>query len=81
MLYKTDLQKLQTAPLRKDRDIYQKNALESYLFINNDKKGTEDYKESFSYGLRSGRNPPQVKNLIQFEDDLVRIVKELNLAK
>ena len=81
MLYKTDLQKLQTAPLRKDRDIYQKNALESYLFINNDKKGTEDNKESFSYDLKSGRNPPQVKNLIQFEDDLVRIVKELNLAK
>ena len=39
------------------------------FFINNNKKATEDYKECFIYGLKSGRSPPQVKNLIQFEDD------------
>ena len=49
--------------------------------INNNKKDSEDYKEGFSYGLKSGRNPPQVKDLIQFEDDLVRIVKELKFRK
>ena len=48
------------------------------FFINNNKKATEDQKEGFSYfsyGLKSGRSPPQVKHLIQFEDDFVRIVK------
>ena len=51
------------------------------FFINNNKKATEDYKQGFSYGLKSGRSPPQVKDLIQFEDDLVRIVKELKFRK
>ena len=31
--------------------------------------------------MKSGRSPPQVKDLIQFEDDLVRIVKELKFRK
>ena len=31
--------------------------------------------------MKSGRSPPQVKDLIQFEDDLVRIVKELKFHK
>ena len=51
------------------------------LFINNNKNATKDYKEGFSYGLKSGRSPLQVKDLIQFEDDLVRIVKELKFRK
>ena len=51
------------------------------IFINKNKKATEDHKQSFSYGLKSGRNPPQVKYLTQFEDDLVRIVKELRFRK
>ena len=54
--------------------------MESYLFINNNKKATEDYK-GFSYGLKSGRGLLQVKDLIQFEYDLVRIVKELKFCK
>ena len=51
------------------------------FFRNNNKKASEDYKEGFSYGLKRGRSPPQVKDLIQFEDDLVRIVKELKFRK
>ena len=51
------------------------------FFINNNKKATEDYKEGFSYRLKSGRSPPQLKDLIQFEDDLVTIVKELKFRK
>ena len=51
------------------------------FFINNNKKAIEDYKEGFSYGLKSGRSPPQVKGLIQFEDDLVKIVKVLKFRK
>ena len=51
------------------------------VFINNNKKATEDYKEGLSHGLKSGRSPPQLKDLIQFEDDLVRIVKELKFRK
>ena len=51
------------------------------LFINNNKNATKDYKEGFGYGLKSGRSPPQVKDLIQFEDDLDRIVKELKFRK
>ena len=34
----TRRKKLQTAPLRKIRDIYQKNALESYLFYKQQQK-------------------------------------------
>ena len=45
------------------------------FFINNNKEASEDYKEGFNYCLKSGRSPLQVKDLIQFEDDLVRIVK------
>ena len=56
---------------KKDRDIYQKNALESYLF----------YKQQQKSYWRLQRSPPQVKDLIQFEDDLVRIVKELKFRK
>ena len=77
----TRRKKLQTAPFRKDRDIYQKMRWEAVSFINNNKKATEDYKQGFSYGLKSGRSPPQVKDLIQFEDDLVRMVKNLKFRK
>ena len=51
------------------------------FFINNNNKTTEDHKQGFSYSLKSGRSPPQVKYLIQFEDDLVRMVKELKFRK
>ena len=47
----TRRKKLQTAPLRKGRGIYQKNALEN-VFINNNKRYTEHYKQYFSYGLK-----------------------------
>ena len=51
------------------------------FFTNNKKKATEDHTQGFSYGLKSGRSPPQAKDLIQFEDDLVRIVKNLKFCK
>ena len=50
--------------------------IRTIFFLNNNNiTANEDDKQSFSYCLRSGRRPPQVKGLIQFEDDLVRIVK------
>ena len=51
------------------------------FFINNNKKATEDYKDGFSYRLKSGRSPPHVKDIVQFEDDLVRITKVLKSRK
>ena len=45
-------------------------------------KPTEDDKQGFfSNGLKSGRSLPQVKGLIQYEIDLVRIVMELRFRK
>ena len=49
--------------------------------INSNKKATEDHKQRFVYGLKSCRSHPQVKDLIQYNDDLVRIVKELKFCK
>ena len=57
-------------------DIFIKNALESYHFYKEHQKSTGDKKQVFSYGLKSNRSPPQIKDLIQFEDHLVRIVKK-----
>ena len=51
------------------------------FFIKNNKKAIEYNKEGFSYGLKSSRSPLHLKDLIQFEDDLVRIVKELKFRK
>ena len=51
------------------------------FFINNNKNAIEDHKQSFSSDLKSGESSPQLKYLIQFEDDLVRIVKELKFCK
>ena len=51
------------------------------FFISNNKEATDDYKEGFNYGFKSGRRPPQVIDLIQFADDLVRIVKQLKFCK
>ena len=51
------------------------------FFTNNNKKATKDYKEGFSYDLKRGRSPPQLKYLTQFGDDLVGIVKELKCRK
>ena len=51
------------------------------FFINNNRKATEDHKQGFSYGLKNGRSPPQVQYLIRFEDDLIRIVKELKFRQ
>ena len=49
--------------------------IRAIFFLNNNITANEDDKQSFSYCLRSGRSSLQVKGLIQFEDDLVRIVK------
>ena len=53
----------------------------AFFFINNNKNAIEDHKQSFSYDLKSGESPPQLKDLFQFEDDLVRTVKELKFCK
>ena len=71
----TRRKKLQIAPLRKDRYYYQKMRWRAIFFTNNNKKATKDYKEGFSYDLKRGRSPPQLKYLTQFGDDLVGIVK------
>ena len=49
--------------------------IRAIFFLNNNITANEDDKQSFNYCLRSGRSSLQVKGLIQFEDDLVRIVK------
>ena len=59
----------------------QKVSWRAIFFINNNKTTTEDDKQGFSYGLKSGRSPPQVKDLIQFDDDLVKLVKDLKFRK
>ena len=59
----------------------QKMSWRAIFFINSNKKTTEDNKQGFSYGLKSGRSPPQVKELIQFDDDLVKLVKDLKFRK
>ena len=69
------------APEEKSYTLLIKKCFGKLSVINNNKKTTEDYKQGFSYGLERGRSPPQVKDLIQFEDDLVRIVKELKFRK
>ena len=51
------------------------------FFIKNTKKTTEDDKQGFSFGLKSGRGPPKIKDLIQFDDNLVKIEKELKFRK
>ena len=70
-------------PTREDRGIYQKkkDALESYLLYKQQQKSYGRWQTGFNYGLRSGKSSPQVKDLIQFEDDLVRILKELKFRK
>ena len=59
----------------------QKMSWRAISFINSNKKTSEDDKQGFSYGLKSGRSPPQVKDLIQFDDDLVKLVKDLKFRK
>ena len=51
------------------------------FFISSNKKAIEDYKLGFSYGLKNDRSPAQVKYFIQFKDDLVRIVKRINVSQ
>ena len=52
------------------------------VFIKKQKqKSYGRWQTGFNYGLRSGKSSPQVKDLIQFEDDLVRILKELKFRK
>ena len=61
--------------------IYMHVFVHNIFFIKNTKKTTEDDKQGFSFGLKSGRGPPQVKDLIQFDDNLVKIEKELKFRK
>ena len=43
------------------------------FFINNKAEATENDKQVFGYDLKTGKSLQQVKELIQFEDDLVRM--------
>ena len=43
---------------------------------NKNKKTSEDDKQGFSFGLKCDRSPLQVKDLIQFDNNLVKIEKE-----
>ena len=40
----------------------------------------ENINKFITYGLKSGKSPMQVKDLIQFQDVLVRMVKELKVS-
>lgn len=51
------------------------------FFINNNKKATKDYKQVFCCGVKSGKRLPQVQDLMQFADDLIRIVKQLKFRE
>ena len=60
-------------PLEKIEIFTKKMHWRAIFFKNNNKKAIEDHKQGFSYGSKSGRSPPQVKDLIQFEHDLIRM--------
>ena len=66
---------------KRSRYLSKKCVVELSFLQTTTKKATDDHKQGFSYSLKSGRSPPQVKDFIQFEDDLVRIVKELKFRK
>ena len=63
--------------LKKIEIYFKKKRWSAIIFINNSKKATQDNKQSFSYSFKNHRSPPQVKDLIQFENDSVRIVRQL----
>ena len=44
------------------------------VFVNGDSKTSHNTKET-KFGLKSNKYPPQVKELMAFEDDLIRLVK------
>ena len=48
---------------------------------NKNKKTSEDDKQGFSFGLKCDRSPLQVKDLIQFDNNLVKIEKEWKFRK
>ena len=63
-------------------EIFMKKSVGELSFLwTTTKNATEGYKQGFSYGLKSGRSPPQVKDHIQFEDDLIRIIKKWKFRK
>ena len=51
------------------------------FFINNSKETTESRASSSAYGLKSNKCPPQLKELIPFEDDLIDLVKNIKFRK
>ena len=51
------------------------------FFINNSKETTESCASGSVYGLKSNKYPPQLKELIPFEDDLIDLVKNIKFRK
>ena len=51
------------------------------FFINNSMETTESYASGSAYGLKSNKCPPQLKELIPFEDDLIDLVKNIKFRK
>ena len=51
------------------------------FFINNSKETGESRASGSEYGLKSNKCPPQLKELIPFEDDLVELVKNIKFRK
>ena len=51
------------------------------FFINNSKETSESRASDSVYGLKSHKCPPQLKELIPFEDDLVDLVKNIKFRK
>ena len=51
------------------------------FFISNSKETTDSCASSSVYGLKSNKCPPQLKELIPFEDDLIDLVKNIKFCK
>ena len=51
------------------------------FFISNSKETTESFASGSLYSLKSNKCPPQLKELITFEDDFIDLVKILDSTK
>ena len=54
---------------------------EAIFFTNNSKETTKSFASGSVYGLKSTKCPPQLKELIPFEDDLIDLVKNIKFRK
>ena len=66
--------------LEKTEELFKRMRWKAF-FYNNRNETQQDHQTAETYGLRTQKSPPSINELIEFENDLISLIKNIEFKK